>query len=85
MRPVGPLPVNNDEALLPSLIAGTGIGLLPEFIVRDALRAKLLEIVLPNWSLPTGAVHWVTPPGGPKPKRIDVLADFLALRLGRKS
>ena len=85
VRPVGPLRVNNGEALLPSLIAGTGIGLLPEFIVREALRAKELEIVLPNWSLPTGAVHWVTPPGGPKPKRIDVLADFFAVRLGRKS
>jgi hypothetical protein len=29
------------------------------------------------------AVHWVTPPGGPRPKRVDVLADFFAERLAR--
>lgn len=84
VRPSGPLRVNNGEAMLPSLIAGIGLGVLPEFIVREALKARQLEIVLPEWSLPARAVHWITPPGGPKPKRVDVLADFLALRLSRR-
>jgi DNA-binding transcriptional LysR family regulator len=84
VRPQGPLRVNNGEAMLPSLIAGLGIGVLPEFITRDALKAHQLEILLPEWLLPESAVHWVTPPGGPKPARVEVLADFLALRLGRK-
>lgn len=84
VRPKGPLRVNNGEAMLPSLLAGLGLGVLPEFIVRDALRAKTLEILLPEWSLPAGAVHWVTPPGGPKPKRLDVLASFLADALSRR-
>lgn len=83
VRPQGPLRVNNGEAMLPSLIAGVGLGVLPEFIVRDALKAKKLEIVLPDWSLPPSAVHWVTPPGGPKPKRVDVLAEFFARHLRR--
>ncbi len=83
VRPQGPLRVNNGEAMLPSLIAGTGLGVLPEFIVRDALAAKQLEIVLPEWSLPMSAVHWISPPGGPRPKRVDVLADFFAQRLAR--
>jgi DNA-binding transcriptional LysR family regulator len=82
-RPPGPLRVNNGEAMLPSLIAGLGLGVLPEFIARDALAAKQLEVVLPDWSLPGGAVHWLTPPGGPKPKRVEALADFFAARLGR--
>ncbi len=85
VRPPGPLRVNNGEAMLPSLIAGIGIGMLPEFIVRDALARKQLEIVLPEWSLPPSAVHWVTPPGGPRPKRVEALAEFLAGRLARKS
>lgn len=84
VRPQGPLRVNNGEAMLPSLIGGLAMGVLPEFIVRDAVQAKQLEIVLPDWSLPQSAVHWVTPPGGPKPKRLEVLADFLAQKLGRK-
>jgi DNA-binding transcriptional LysR family regulator len=85
VRPQGPLRVNNGEAMLPSLIAGIGIGILPEFIVRDALKAKELEIILPDWSLAQSAVHWVTPPRGPKPKRVEVLGDFLAQRLHRKA
>jgi DNA-binding transcriptional LysR family regulator len=84
VRPQGPLRVNNGEAMLPSLIAGIGIGVLPEFIARDALKAKTLEIVLPDWSLPASAVHWITPPGGPKPKRVDVLGDFMAEHLSRR-
>jgi DNA-binding transcriptional LysR family regulator len=84
VRPHGPLRVNNGEAMLPSLLAGLGLGVLPEFIVRDALKAKKLEILLPDWSLAGGAVHWVTPPGGPKPSRIEALASFLAKELSRK-
>ena len=84
VRPAGPLRVNNGDAALPALIAGTGLGILPDFIVRGALAAKKLEIVLPEWSLPASAVHWVTPPGGPKPKRIELLADFMAQKLSRR-
>jgi DNA-binding transcriptional LysR family regulator len=83
VRPQGPLRANNGEAMLPSLVAGIGLGVLPEFIVRDALKSNALEIVLPEWSLPMSAVHWVTPPGGARPKRVDVLADFFAERLAR--
>jgi hypothetical protein len=36
---------------------------------------------LPDWSLPLGAVYWVTPPGEPQPKRVEVLADFLMKKL----
>jgi DNA-binding transcriptional LysR family regulator len=83
VRPSGPLRVNNGDAMLPVLIAGTGLGVLPEFILRDALAAGRLERLLPDWSLPSGAVYWVTPPGGPRPKRVEVLADFLFEKLSR--
>lgn len=83
VRPEGPLRVNNGEAMLPSLIAGVGLGMLPEFIVRDALKSRALEVVLPDWSPPQAAVHWVTPPRGPKPKRVEVLGDYLAKALHR--
>jgi len=49
--------------------------------LRDALAAGQLERLLPDWSLPSGAVYWVTPPGGPRPKRVEVLADFLVEKL----
>ena len=83
VRPSGPLRVNNGDAMLPALIAGTGIGVLPEFILREALAAGRLERLMPDWSLPAAAVYWVTPPGGPRPKRVEVLADFLVERLAQ--
>jgi DNA-binding transcriptional LysR family regulator len=83
VRPAGPLRVNNGDAMLPALIAGTGLGILPEFIVREALAAGRLERLLPDWSLPLGAVYWVTPPGGPRPKRVEILGDFLVEKLAR--
>jgi DNA-binding transcriptional LysR family regulator len=85
VRPSGPLRVNNGDAMLPALIAGTGVGVLPEFILRDALAAGRLERLLPDWSLPAGAVYWVTPPGGPRPKRVEVLADFLIEKLSQST
>lgn len=85
VRPAGPLRVNNGDAMLPSLIAGLGLGALPEFIVRGALSDGRLEAVLTDWSLPARALHWVTPPGGPRPARVEVLGQFLAERLARRA
>jgi DNA-binding transcriptional LysR family regulator len=81
VQPSGPLRVNNGDAMMPALIAGTGLGILPDFILREALGANRLERLLPDWSLPLRTVYWVTPPGEPQPKRVDVLADFLVKKL----
>ena len=81
VQPSGPLRVNNGDAMMPALIAGTGLGILPEFILGEALGANQLERLLPDWSLPLGAVYWVTPPGEPEPKRVEMLADFLMKKL----
>ena len=83
VRPSGPLRVNNGDAMMPALVAGTGLGILPEFILRDALAGGRLERLLPDWSLPSGAAYWIAPPGGPRPKRVEVLADFLVEKLAR--
>lgn len=77
VRPSGQLRVNNGEALLPAVIAGLGIADLPDFIVGDAIESGEIEVILKGWKQPEGAVHLVTPPGGPRPARVEVLADFL--------
>ncbi len=33
-------------------------------------------MILKGWHQPEGAVHLVTPPGGPRPARVEVLAEF---------
>src|SRR5712675_916235 len=83
VRPSGPLRVNNGDAMMPALIAGTGLGVLPEFFIREALDSNRLERLLPDWSIPLGAVYWVTPPEGPVTKRVEVLRDYLIEKLAR--
>src|SRR6266853_3428694 len=50
VRPSGPLRANNGDAMMPALIAGAGLGILPEFLLREALESNLLERSLPDWS-----------------------------------
>jgi DNA-binding transcriptional LysR family regulator len=83
VRPSGPLRVNNGDAMMPALIAGTGVGMLPDFFLREALESNLLERLLPDWSIPLGAVYWVTPLEGPLPKRVEVLGEYLIEKLAR--
>jgi DNA-binding transcriptional LysR family regulator len=83
VRPAGQLRANNGEAVMPALLAGLGIADLPEFIVGDAITSGEVEVILNDWKQAEGAVHLVTPPGGPRPARVEVLADFLALKLPR--
>jgi DNA-binding transcriptional LysR family regulator len=84
VRPKGRLRANNGDALMPALLAGLGVGDLPEFIVKDALSDGRLERVLTDWLTPQGSLYLVTPPGGPRPARVEVLGDFLSQRLGRR-
>jgi DNA-binding transcriptional LysR family regulator len=81
VRPSGQLRVNNGEALLASLIAGLGIADLPDFIVGEALASGKVEAILKGWRQLEASVHLVMPPGGPRPARVEVLADFLAKHL----
>jgi DNA-binding transcriptional LysR family regulator len=83
VRPAGPLRVNNGEALMPALLAGLGIADLPDFIAADAIASGEVEIILKDWKQAEGSVHLVTPPGGPRPARVEALADFLAKQLAR--
>ena len=83
VRPAGQLRVNNGEALLPAVAAGLGIADLPDFIVNDAIESGEIEVILKGWKQAEGAVHLVTPPGGPRPARVEVLANFLAGHFAR--
>jgi DNA-binding transcriptional LysR family regulator len=83
VRPAGQLRVNNGEAVMPALLAGLGIADLPEFIVGEAIASGAVEVILKGWKQPEGAVHFVTPPGGPRPARVEMLADYLITQFAR--
>ncbi len=77
VRPGGPLRVNNGEALMPALLAGLGIADLPDFIVGNAIASGEVEVIFKGWKQAESSVHLVMPPGGPRPARVEVLANFL--------
>jgi DNA-binding transcriptional LysR family regulator len=81
----GPLQANNGEALLPSLRAGLGIAVLPEFVVWRDLRDSRLEAVMTDWSLPPIALNLVTPSGGPRPSKVAVAIEFLVRRFSERA
>jgi DNA-binding transcriptional LysR family regulator len=84
LRPAGPLRANNADGLMPALLAGLGVAVQPDFVVGEALADGSLEAVMTDWSMRDASLHLVTPPGGPRPARVEVLVEFLARRLSRR-
>lgn len=67
--------------LLESARRGLGVALLPEFVCAPAIAAGELEVVLPQWSMPEGIMHFVYPSRRGMLPGVRALVDFLAERL----
>ncbi len=83
VRPKSVIRANNGDVLVPSLVAGVGVAVLPDFIVGEPLAEGRLEEILTDWTAAPIALHLVMPPGGPRPARVEALASYLAKTLGR--
>ncbi len=81
VTPSGPLRINNADAIAPSVLAGVGLAVQPEFIVWRDLEEGRLEQTMPGWSMTDTALNLVMPPGGLRPRRVTTVVDFLAARL----
>ncbi|MBX4952439.1 LysR family transcriptional regulator [Rhizobium binae] len=79
--PSGSLRATNSQALVPMALRGLGIIELPEFLAHDYLVGGQLRPVLPDWTLPTGALYFVTPSARSRPAKVEVLSDFMMARL----
>jgi len=55
---------------------GAGISVLDERSAADALRAGRLVRVLANWTLPSGGIYAVCPPGRHLPPAVRAFVDF---------
>ncbi len=71
------LQVNNAQALIPPLLQGLGLTVLPQFLLGDLLERGALELVLPQWDLPSLTLHLLTPPGRSRSARVQAFIDFL--------
>lgn len=83
VTPSGLLRANNADALTPSVLAGVGLAIQPEFVIWRDLAAGRLQVVMADWSLPPIALNVVTPPGALRPPRVTALIDFLVQRFSK--
>jgi DNA-binding transcriptional LysR family regulator len=67
--------------LLESARRGMGVALLPEFVCAPAITRGELEVVLPQWSVPEGTMHFVYPSRRGMLPGVRALVDFLAEQL----
>ncbi|XOT95245.1 LysR substrate-binding domain-containing protein, partial [Alcaligenes pakistanensis] len=54
-----------------------GLSVLPQFLLGDKVEQGLLEVVLPQWNLPSLTLHLLTPPGRSRSARVQAFIDFL--------
>ncbi|ALJ15127.1 LysR family transcriptional regulator [Sphingopyxis macrogoltabida] len=75
--PTGPLFANNGDIMVPLIVAGGGIAVLPDFIAADELASGAVVPVLADWSLPQSHLHLLSPPSRLRPARVRALSDHL--------
>ncbi len=72
---------NNGDIMLPALIAGRGIGYLPDFLCQDAIDSGALRSILPGWRFGAIALNLVMPPSPLRPARVNALINHLKTHL----
>jgi len=67
--------------LLEGALRGSGVATLPEFVCAPAIMRGELEVVLPDWSMPQGTMHFVYPSRRGQLPGVRAFVEFLAARL----
>ncbi|MCX5616415.1 LysR family transcriptional regulator [Bombella sp. TMW 2.2559] len=69
---------DNAEGFIPALEAGLGFGLLPDFMVNEAIRDGRLEEMMPEWQVMEDvALYLVTTATKLRPQRVSLLMEHL--------
>lgn len=77
VMPTGPLFTNNGDVMVPIIVAGGGIAVLPDFIAAEELAAGTVVPILTDWSLPQSHLHLLSPPSRLRPARVRAFSDHL--------
>lgn len=83
VTPSGNFEVNNSDAIHSALLAGLGIGNMPDFIVGEDLAAGRLVPVLPAYRLPEHGIWSLYPRRRHLPAKVSAWLAFLDERLGQ--
>lgn len=77
VAPSGPLFANNGDVMLPLLLTGQAMALLPHFIVAAHLASGALVRLLEEWTRFPVMLYLVSPPSRLRPQRVTALASHL--------
>ena len=61
LRPSPRVGVNSATAVLELTVQGVGLSILPQFLAEQAAREGAIELLLPEWTLPSVGVYAVRP------------------------
>jgi len=84
LRPRARFTADNGAALVPAVLAGLGIALLPDFLIAEHVASGALVIVMPDYPMPEAGVYVVRPPGGSAPCKVRVLIDIMVETVGSR-
>lgn len=73
---------NNAAAVRAMVLAGAGVGVLPDYLVEEDLRSGRLVVLLAQYRLPEGGIHAVYP-GKQAPAKVRRFIDHLREHLAR--
>ena len=74
---LGSYTVNNGIALTQAAVAGLGIILMPEILIKSELKSKLLVPLLPEWEFESHALYAIYPYHNETSHKLRTLIDFL--------
>jgi DNA-binding transcriptional LysR family regulator len=80
VRTSGRLRTNNQEALVDAVLGGSGLAILPTWLLQQALTSGRLRRVLENFEAPRTPVYAVFPSRGPPPHKARVFVEYLDQR-----
>ena len=72
---------DDPEMLIPTLLAGGGLGLSNDFAMRPCRAAGQVERVLDGWRGSDVGFHAVFPGGRVQPPKVRTFLDFLVTRI----
>jgi len=73
---------DNGAALVPAVLAGLGIALMPNFLIKEHLASGAMVAVMTDYPTPEAGVYVVRPPGGSAPCKVRVLIDAMVAHFG---
>jgi len=85
VRPHARFTADNGAALVPAVLAGLGIAMLPDFLIGDHIANGAMVPLLPDYPMPEAGIYVVRPPGGNPPCKVRVLIDIMLEKFGDKA